>query len=134
MWEGVGEREGVDLNSQICRMTITIIITITIKTQLQQPQLQAEEEDAEETLQRQQQEQHREFYKQQNVQLTTYNKKVVSTNSQSSPCVCVCVCVSHAEMLFVVYKKIVLNFDTHWSFHIRVFWTKEVAESKIWLF
>lgn len=83
--------EEVDLNSQICRMTITIIITITIKTQLQQPQLQDEEEEAEETLQRQQQQkeqQHREFYKQQNVQLTTYNKKVVSTNSQSCPCVC----------------------------------------------
>lgn len=78
----MGDREGVDLNSQICRMTITIIITITIKTQLQQPQLQDEEE---ETLQEQQ---HREFYKQQNVQLTTYNKKVVSTNSQSCPCVC----------------------------------------------
>lgn len=44
---------------------------------------------------------------------------------------CECVCVSHAEMLFVVYKKIVLNFDTHWSFHRRVFLTKEVAESKI---
>lgn len=91
------EGGGVDLNSQICRMTITIIITITIKTQLQQPQLQdeeEEEEEAEETLQRQQQQeeqQHREFYKQQNVQLTTYNKKVVSTNSQSCPCVCECV-------------------------------------------
>lgn len=87
------EGGGVDLNSQICRMTITIIITITIKTQLQQPQLQDEAKE-EETLQRQQQQkeqQHREFYKQQNVQLTTYNKKVVSTNSQSCPCVSVCV-------------------------------------------